>query len=166
MSTEVEIEEVELEACAARGEAAPHAHRYAIRIDEDRLTVNHPDPTGIELLARVGKKPCAYALVQILRHQDDEFIDPEERVDLRRPGVERFITVHKDDVTITIGEASVTLRRGAVAVSEIKRLGGIADAYVLVQDKDGRLEPLPADGSVDIHGCEVFDSHPPEGGAS
>lgn len=121
MSTVVEMEEVELEVFAARGEAAPHAHRYVIRIDEERMTVHQPDPTGSELLARVGKRPCAYALVQILRHQDDEFIDPEERVDLRRHGVERFITVHKDDVTITVGETSVTLRRGTVAVSEIKR---------------------------------------------
>lgn len=162
--TEVEI--VEIEEYALVGKPIPKAAKYVVRIDETRVAFTNPNPTGIDLLTAVNKKPCAYVVVQIIRNADDQFIDPNEHVDLRSPGVERFATVAKDIVQVYIDGQKVDVARGIVPVSQIKNLGGIADGYQLAQDVDGRLVPLASDASIDIQGCEVFESRPPAGGAS
>ena len=147
--------------------SAGHGPRqFTAIIDEVRHSFQGPLHKGSELFDRAGKAPCRYAFVQIIKGEADQFIDPDEEVDLSAPGVERFDTVLKDDVIIMIDETAVTLRRATVSVAEIKRLGGIADGYQLAQDVAGVLKPLPDDGSVSIEGCEVFESRPPAGGAS
>ena len=76
---------------------------------------------------------------------------------------------HHDDgrkVHITIDGTCVEIHSGEYKVSELKQLGHIPEAYVLVQDVHGRLVPLADDGTVKIRGCEIFESHPREGGSS
>jgi len=75
---------------------------------------------------------------------------------------------HEDGrkVHITIDGQCIEIHSGEHKVSEIKHLGKIPEAYVLVQDEHGRLVPLADDGKVKIKGCEIFESHPREGGSS
>ena len=69
-------------------------------------------------------------------------------------------------VHITIDGECFEVRKGIHKVVEIKRIGHVPEAYVLVQDVKGRLVPLPDDGEVHIKGCEIFESHPRDGGSS
>jgi hypothetical protein len=73
----------------------PHARHFRIRVDESTLEITTPNPTGREILAKVGKSPDAHFLTQILVGEDDIVVEPDERVNLLRPGIERFTVVAK-----------------------------------------------------------------------
>jgi hypothetical protein len=75
---------------------APHAKHYAFRVDKDRIVVDTPTITGREILSKVGKTPEAFKLYQHKRGQQPILIGPDQVVDLREPGVERFTTMPKD----------------------------------------------------------------------
>jgi hypothetical protein len=143
--------------------------QYAFRIDEERFVLENPNPTGRELLALVEKAPCRYALVQVIAHSDDQFIDPEEQANLRLAGTEQFNTVLKDDVTVFVehdGEThSVQVRRGKVAVATIKGEANVPDGFTLYTN-DGPPMPLEDQGFVNIEGCENFVTQVNSGGSS
>lgn len=156
-------DEVDVADFAARGEPLPHAKKYQVRIDDHRVTVDTRHPTGERLLAEVHKKPCAYELIQELSHHKNIVIEPTQTVDLGKPGLERFITAHKEMVQIFIGGETTdppkpyTIERGNRTVAEILNLvGKTPDAYMLLEEKDGPPIPVPPDHPVKIHGCEVF----------
>lgn len=103
-----EIEEVDLEEFAKRGEKVPPAKRYKIRIDKERKVVHTASISGREILALVDKTPEGYKLYLHKRGHQPVLIEPDRVVDLREPGVERFTTMPKDT---TEGHTSVALHR-------------------------------------------------------
>jgi len=70
------------------------------------------------------------------------------------------------NVTIVVDNNEHSIHRGHHTVAEIKRVGGVDPGYDLDQVIDGRLVPLPDNGSVTIKGGEVFQSHPKDGSSS
>jgi Prokaryotic E2 family E/Multiubiquitin len=103
----LEIVELEEHARTHAGEA-PHAKHYAFRVDKQRVVVDHPEITGKEILASVGKTPEQFKLYQHKRGHQPIRIEPDEIVNLRAPGVERFTTMPKDT---TEGRENVCLRQ-------------------------------------------------------
>jgi Multiubiquitin len=92
--TEWEVEEEDLEAAAKAGTPP---RRAKLRIDRDYFTVASAVLTGREILVLAGKVPPEqFLLSQKLRGGQATKIDLNERVDLRTPGVERFMTLPKD----------------------------------------------------------------------
>lgn len=69
-------------------------------------------------------------------------------------------------VTITVDTKPYKIHRGHQTVAEIKTIGQVPQAFDLEELIDGKLVPLPDDGSVTLKGGEVFLSHPKDGGAS
>lgn len=68
-------------------------NRFEIRIDADTHVVDDPIVTGDQLLHLAGKRPATEHLIYLfLRDGSLEGIRPEETVDLRTRGVERFLT--------------------------------------------------------------------------
>ncbi len=103
------IEIVELEEHAKHhGTEAPHSKRYAFRVDKERVVVETPTVTGSEILAKVGKTPAKYKLYQHKRGHQPIPIGPDDVVNLRAAGVERFTTMPKDT---TEGLEAVCLRQ-------------------------------------------------------
>jgi hypothetical protein len=90
---------VEIEEFAKREEHVPHAKHYAFRVDKERVVVDTPTITGTEILAKVGKTPEGFKLYQHKRHHQPVLIGPQEVVDLRAHGVERFTTWMTDGVS-------------------------------------------------------------------
>ncbi|OQZ07230.1 MAG: hypothetical protein B6D36_00965 [Planctomycetes bacterium UTPLA1] len=91
------VEIVELEEHAKNhGTHAPHAKHYAFRVDKTRVVVDPPTITGAEILAKVGKTPAEFKLYQHKRGHQPVLIAPDQVVDLREPGMERFTTMPKD----------------------------------------------------------------------
>jgi hypothetical protein len=72
---------------------------------------------------------------------------------------ERTVKVH-------VNNDPVFLHTGRYTVATLKELSKVALAEDLVQLVGTKLEPLPDDGHVHIHGCEIFISHVKAGGAS
>lgn len=137
---------------------AEKKERYQVSIDGAIYDLQTPEPTGAEIMALAGKKPCAFSLAKV--------IAPDERVHISKTDVAHFMTTAKDLVTIFIDGKPFEIHPGMTPVSEIKRLGGVRDGYELDQEVDGVPMPLPADGEVEIHGCEIFYSQTPAGGSS
>lgn len=164
---EVEIDVFEL---AGRGEEVPHAKKYRIRIDCETVTVDTAEPTGAALLAKVGKRPCAFELIAEFAHCENRVIEPAETVDLRQRGLKGFLTARKEIVTVFIGgpENSYQIERGDHTVAQIlAKVDKTTDGYVLLEEKDGHPPlPLPPDMPVKICGCEIFYTQPQPGGSS
>jgi len=97
--TELEVEELEIETFAQKGgaERAPKATRYIIRVDKTKYTVTVPTMTGREILTLAGKVPPEqYKLTQKHHGGAATTIGLDDTVDFRAPGVERFMTLKRD----------------------------------------------------------------------
>lgn len=84
---------VDLEECARRGHRPPKAKKYRIRIDGEKYTVSVGSMTGRELLELASKNPPeSYMIVEKIHSEKPRRIQLDERVDFRKPGVEKFLT--------------------------------------------------------------------------
>jgi len=91
------VELVDIEEYAKRGEKPPRAHQYKFRVDDHYYTTPKAELTGREILDFAGKTPETYQLRKRLHHGKVEPITPDEIVDLHRHGVERFMTIPKEN---------------------------------------------------------------------
>lgn len=151
--------EVDLFEYATSGKEVPHAKAYQVRIDGQEVRVDTPNPTGELLLGKVGRRSCAFELIEEFVHHKNNVVEPSETVDLRKKGLKGFITAHKEIVTIFINDKPWQIERGSRTVAEIlAKVGQTPEGYLLNEEKDGRFIPLSPDLPVTIHGCEVFRS--------
>ena len=91
------IELIELEEHSKRhGTEAPCARHYAFRVDKTRVVVDTPTITGARILEDVGETPGQYKLYQHTRGHQPLLIRPDQVVNLRECGVERFTTMPRD----------------------------------------------------------------------
>lgn len=125
--------------------------------------------TGFDLRKIAVATEADKILLAIERPWEDEVIEDETQVDLARPGIERFIIKKHDEdlnVTIEINEVRYPVKRGKYTVSEIKKIGGLPQTYVLEELINGKLTPLADDATVLIKGCEIFFGHVRDGSSS
>ncbi len=152
---------------AQRGDEVPHAHRYHVRIDGQNFEIDTPRPTGEFLLARVGKRACAFELIEEFTYRENDVVEPKEEVDLRKKGLKGFITAHKEIVEIFIDGPAYQIERGDRTVAEILgKVNKTPEGYVLLEEKDGPPMPLPPDRPVKVKGCEVFFTQVQSGASS
>lgn len=70
---------------------------YRIQIDKSHFDVANPTPTGRDLLVLAGKNPPEqYGLYLKVRGGQPQRVGLDEKVDLRSPGVEKFVTLPLD----------------------------------------------------------------------
>ena len=94
----------DVEACAGGGVRPPRAKRYRIRVDRKPAVIGEPCPTGAEILEAAERTPAGrYQLYQVERGGQKRAIAGDETVDLRRPGVERFLSIEN---TVTDGSSA------------------------------------------------------------
>lgn len=96
LEEELEIVEIELFMMKNPGKKPPRAKKYRIRVDGVRIDMSIPDPTGRQILMAAGKVPPEKFLLNEKICGQMKPITLEEKVDLRAPGVERFVTLPKD----------------------------------------------------------------------
>jgi len=88
---------VDLEEFARSGRTPPAAKAYRIRIDKSKYEVAAPTLTGRDLLRLADKAPPErYLLSQKYRGGEVKLVALDAPVDLTTPGVERFMTLAKD----------------------------------------------------------------------
>jgi hypothetical protein len=94
-----DVDEVVVEEHGRRGgtEPLPRARRYVIRIDKTTYQVNVPEMLGRDILTTAGKiPPEQYKLTQKLHGGAAQTVGLDELVNFRKPGVERFMTLKRD----------------------------------------------------------------------
>ena len=76
---------------------------YAVKVNDSNLTFHDPIVTGKEILNQAGFDPLeCYQLYQKFKDCDFERISPEEKVDLSKPGPERFLVKPTDIFHYTV----------------------------------------------------------------
>lgn len=73
----------------------PVARIYRLRIDKKRYDIRKHLVSGSDILALADKKPDAWKLYQHIPKQQPSPVGPDEIVDLRAHGIERFTTMAK-----------------------------------------------------------------------
>jgi Multiubiquitin len=160
-------DEIDVFAHSQRGEEIPPGKAYRVRIEGEVFRIETPTPTGELLLSKVGKRPCAFELIEEFVGGKNDVVEPNEEVDLRRKGLKGFITAHREIVTIFIDGNPYSIERGDRTVAEIlAKVNKTTDGYVLLEEKNGPPLPLPPNKPVKIHGCEVFFTQPQSGASS
>lgn len=135
----------------------PSMDSYKIRIDDREFLIHSRHPSVAELLELVGRKLCAYELIQLLEGENCE-VEPGDTIDLRESGQHGFITAHREFVTILIKGNPYQIKRGEHTVDQILGLVGETSAgYNLYEEKLGQPPmPVPENEMLNIVGCEVF----------
>jgi hypothetical protein len=102
MSTEMEaeVDEIEIEVHTQKvsgKEKPPKAKKYIIRVDKTKFTVEVSSMTGREILSLAGKTPVEqYKLTQKMHGGAAKTINLDDPVNFTEPGVERFMTLKRD----------------------------------------------------------------------
>jgi hypothetical protein len=88
---------VDLEEYAKLGKRPPLSKGYRIRVNGEAFVVNEPMPTGRAVLTLAGLLPVEeYTLRVKLAGEKPHKVGLDEKVDLRRPGVEKFKALPRD----------------------------------------------------------------------
>lgn len=139
---------------------------YRVQIDEQVHTVEDPVITGSQLLDLVGKRPADEFLVfQMLRGGQMEEIRLDETVDLRKPGLEKFITF-KSDRSFRLVIDGRRFEWGAPLITGLKlkeRAGVDPQTYgVWLEVRGGEDRPIENTETVDLEepGVERFFTAP------
>jgi hypothetical protein len=88
---------VDLEEYAREGKRPPLSRGYRIKINGEPFVVEKPTVTGREILTIAGLLPAEnYTLRVKLSGEKPHKVGLDEPVDLRRPGVEKFKALPRD----------------------------------------------------------------------
>ena len=88
---------IDLEEYAKLGKRPPLAKGYRFRVNADSYVVHDPMPTGLEVLTLAGLLPAKdYTLRVKFAGERPRKVGLDEKVDLRRPGVEKFKALPRD----------------------------------------------------------------------
>lgn len=91
-----EVEVVDLEEYACSGKPIPKRVKYyLIKVDKEKIRVQSPI-TAEEILIAAGLDPCEYHIQQKFKGGKREKLEPNQTVDLSKPGIERFESVPKE----------------------------------------------------------------------
>ena len=94
---EILDEIADLEEYAKAGKRPPLCRGYRIRVNGERYVGHEPRLTGREVLVAAGLTPPeTYTLRVKLAGDRPQKVELDERVDLRRPGVEKFKALPRD----------------------------------------------------------------------
>lgn len=113
---------IDVEEYGRSGKQVPHARKYRIRIDKELYEVAVDKLTGREILALAGKTPDKFILQQKIAGNVVR-IEADDIVDLRKLGVERFMTIPNE---VTEGDGALRRRDFALLPDD--------EAYLLSHD--------------------------------
>jgi hypothetical protein len=162
----VEVELADIEHCCLHGQPVPSARVYRIKVDNEYHEWPKAHITGNQMLHLAGRAGrLVFEVFENFRHGEPELISPHAEANLRKHGVEKFITAPKL-VQVKIDREHKTIQAGTYTVSELKRVLGVDPSRVLDEVIGGEFKELPDDGTVHVKGGEIFISHVPQGQSS
>lgn len=146
-----------------------NGHVLHFMIETTQYEWEHQYITGAEI-RQLGHIPAdSEILLAIEKPWEDEVIEDDTKVDLARPGIERFNFRKRGEgvmVEISINDKPYKVKRGKYTVSQLKDIGKVPQADELEELIDGKLTPLKDAVDVIIKGGEQFFSHKRDGSSS
>ena len=90
-------EVIDLEEYARLGKQPPLAKGYRFRVNADSYVVHDPTPTGLEVLTLAGLLPAKEHTLRVkFAGERPRKVGLDDKIDLRRPGVEKFKALPRD----------------------------------------------------------------------
>lgn len=144
--------------------SSAHPHAFGVQIahegfDFEPFTLQDPVPTGAQLLETAHRRPAAsHQIFQVLVSGAMEALRPDETVDLRVAGRERFITFLSDrSFRLHVDEQPREWGRQSITGRQLKQLVGVSPAdnevFHLVVGGEDRL--ISDDDTFDLGAAEV-----------
>lgn len=130
MLTRFEEDVEDVQAAIAAGRRVRDRGPYGIFVGDADLNfspavVADPVPTGAQILAAAGVGPVGFLLYQVLANGLLEEVRPEETVDLRSSGAERFLVFRSDrSFRIQLNDRSYDWGAPRISGTTLKRLAG------------------------------------------
>lgn len=123
MSKELdEIEVIDLEEYASSEHPLPkHVKYYKIRVDDEKILVKSPIKAK-EVLIASDLEPEDYQLIQIFKDRREVELDPNQEIDLRADGIERFKAILLQSTTITVNARQKTVTEKKLSFMEVVAL--------------------------------------------
>jgi hypothetical protein len=128
------------------------------------VVVADPVPTGEQILATAELRPTReHLLFQVLTNGTIREVRPEELVDLRAPGLEKFLAFHGDRIyRLTLDDRSVDWGGQRITGRVLKILAGVnpSDMDVVLLHPQGQNRVVGDDDRVDLSepGVERFET--------
>ncbi len=117
-----EIEVVDLEEYACSGKPIPKRVKYyLIKVDKKKIRVQSPI-TAKKILIAAGLDPDDYQLEQVFRGGEIVRLEPDQLVDLREPGIERFVTILDNATVIIVNGREKSVERKKLSFDELIKL--------------------------------------------
>lgn len=118
--------------------------QYEVRIDEQTFQLPHPEPTGRELLALVGKSPEKYLLTLVIPNEPDRLVAPDETISIQAPGAEQFALVARERFySLRVDEQAFSIPNPAPTGRELLALVGKSpDTHLLTLSLANRDDEL------------------------
>ena len=167
MTDNVEVERsddgaVDIEDCALAGVPPSDANAYRVRVDDKKYKFSDPVVIGRQILDKARLRPAEeYLVFQVLNDGMLEEVRLDEEVDLRRPGLERFITF-KSDRSFRFVLDGRRFEWGAPEITglTLKRLAEVDpetyDVWLEVRGEDDRKIDYKEIVRLDTPGVEKF----------
>ena len=134
-----------------------------VKIDGKKFEFDDPKPLGRQLLDKAGKRPVEeHVIFMFLDNGLMEDINLDELVDLRKPGIEKFITFKTDRIfRFLLDGHSFEWGANLITGLTLKKLAGVdPDKYNVWLESRGQGEDQPIDNhqAVDLSedGLERF----------
>lgn len=141
VQTNISEELIDIEQYSIDGKVPPHGKRYRVKVDHEKIIFDKDKVTGRELLEAACKTPVeCYSLYQKFRGCDFEKIDLNEIVDLRKLGLEHFVTKPPEVFYYDLDDEPETTDLKEMTPDQILKAGG-------VDPKTHYLVQVNADGS-------------------
>lgn len=88
---------IDLEEYAREGKQPPLAKGYRLTVNGKPFVITDPNPTGAEILTLAGLLPVKdYTLRVKAAGEPPQKVGPDEHVDLRKKGIEKFKALPRD----------------------------------------------------------------------
>lgn len=110
--------------------------KYKVKIDDKLYVFNKKIVTGKEILEKAGMTLVeCFTLYQKFKHHDFEKIGLTEKVDLSKPGIERFAVKPPEIFNYFVDDEPETIDKEELTPNQILELAGITPVcdYYLVQ---------------------------------
>lgn len=130
---------IDIEVYTHSDKKIPIGKRYKVKIDDEIFVFDHHIVTGREILEKSGKKSVeCYTLYQKLKHCDFEKVDPDEKVDLAKAGVEHFAIKPPLVFNYFVDDEPETTDKKSLIANEVLELTGLkpVDYYLVLVNAD------------------------------
>ena len=139
------VKVVDVENFTSLDKKLPKGKKYKVRIGDDKYTFDQKYVTGKELLEKTGHIPVeCYSLYQNLKECNSEKVSLKEKVDLSKPGFDKFIVKPPEVFHYFLDEEPETTKEKCLSANQILENGGLTpvnDYYLLEIDNSGREIP-------------------------